>query len=80
LEPNDVRGQTMDRIIIGLEARLQELREENDSGDFEATTKRRGRIVELKEWLALIARARQADSDAYASPSSSTLLTTYHDD
>lgn len=53
IEPRDFDTQTWQRLRALLTARLQQLREENDSGDAEITAKRRGRIAELKELLAL---------------------------
>ena len=66
IEPRDFETQTWQRLRALLTARLQQLREENDSGDAEITAKRRGRIAELKELLALEttqARRQQPTAD-----------------
>lgn len=41
------------RLMTLLRARLEQLREENDFGDAEATVRRRGRIAEVKTLLDL---------------------------
>lgn len=54
LTPDDRNSKTWDRIAAHIAARIQELRVENDSfSDHEVTTKRRGRVAELKELLRL---------------------------
>lgn len=59
---SDVHSRVWDNLLEDLTARLNELRVENDSfGDAETTAKRRGRIAELKEWLALAEQARSSD-------------------
>lgn len=66
IEPRDFDTQTWQRVRAHLTARLQQLREENDSGDAEITAKRRGRIAEIKELLALdkTAQARRQQPTA----------------
>lgn len=70
---NDVRSRTIANVMEDMRARLQTLREENDTGDAEITAKRRGRIAEVKEWLALLEQARSSvDADMKLSPSASS--------
>lgn len=58
----DVHSRVWDNLLEDLQARLNHLRVENDSaGDEVTTAKRRGRIAELKEWLALAEQARSRD-------------------
>lgn len=61
---DDLTSRTWERLTQEMQARLNALRIENDSfSDPETTTKRRGRIAELKEWLDLAPQAqRSADS------------------
>lgn len=62
LTREDLRSSTWARFEQDLQARIDALRVENDSfSDHETTTKRRGRIAELKEWLALASQARQSE-------------------
>lgn len=62
-ERADFESLTWKRLSALLADRLQQLREENDSGDAEVTTKRRGRIAEIKELMALEDQARQGEDD-----------------
>jgi hypothetical protein len=59
LTRSDFDTRTWARLRLLLAARLQLLREENDSGDDETTARRRGRIAEIKELLALEDEIRQ---------------------
>lgn len=52
LRPADVRSGAWQRLEVDLERRLAALREDNDAGDAEETTRRRGRIAEIKGLLA----------------------------
>lgn len=62
----DARSPAMENLLKDLEARLAALREENDSSsDVETTAKRRGRIAECKEWLALIRQTQQAEDTRF---------------
>lgn len=62
----DVHSRVWDNLLEDLTARLNELRVENDSfSDLETTAKRRGRIAELKEWLALAEQARSSDDSRH---------------
>lgn len=61
LVPADFKTRTWEHFREHLEAKLARLREENDSGDMEATTKRRGRISEIKELLSLEAQAQHGE-------------------
>ncbi len=58
IDPRDFDTPQWQRLRDHLTARLQQLREENDSGDAESTAKRRGRIAEIKELLALGGKAQ----------------------
>lgn len=49
---NDLTSSTWELVLKEMRDRLAALREENDFGDAEITAKRRGRIAELKDWLA----------------------------
>lgn len=60
---SDFQSRTWDHFKEHLEARLQRLREENDSGDADATAKRRGRIAEVKELLALGDEAQHGEDE-----------------
>lgn len=53
LTPEDIRSETWKRLAEHCRQRIQRLRELNDSGDLETTTRRRGQIAELKSLLAL---------------------------
>ena len=54
LEPEDFDSRLWQRMRAHLETRLAVLRQENDGSSDELTTaKRRGRIAEIKELLAL---------------------------
>ena len=65
LTREDLRSKTWERLTEDLRARLDALRIENDSfGDHDTTTKRRGRIAELKEWLALAELVQAQSSEA----------------
>ena len=62
LTPADFRSRAFENLIEELKHRIATLREENDSfSDHDTTTKRRGRIAELKEWLDLARQAQLAD-------------------
>lgn len=62
LTREDFRSRPFEHFEHDLALRLEQLREENDSsGDAETTAKRRGRIAEVKELLALIRQSRQAE-------------------
>jgi hypothetical protein len=58
LTQDDFLTPTWHRIRALLAERLQEYRELNDSGDADITAKRRGRIAELKDLLALDPKAQ----------------------
>lgn len=55
---NDTLSPAWMRLEKAFRARLQRLREENDSGDEEVTAKRRGRIAEIKDLLAFTDEVR----------------------
>lgn len=60
----DVQSPTWAKVRDYLQQRLAQLREENDSGDTEIiTTRRRGRIAEIKDMLALEEEARHGGAD-----------------
>lgn len=62
----DVRSAAFMRLELDLDERLARLREANDSFDDEPTTiKRRGRIAEVKELLALIRQSRQSEDSRH---------------
>lgn len=72
LTREDLRSRTWEHLVEEMTARLEALRLENDSfSDHETTTKRRGRIAELKEWLALASQAQPRDAGPFG-PASST--------
>lgn len=59
ITPEDTRTRAWEHVIDDMRLRLDALRLENDSASDELTTaKRRGRIAELKEWVALAEQAR----------------------
>jgi hypothetical protein len=62
LTNTDLRSVTWKRLCRDLEERLADLREKNDAPalDLEQTARIRGRIFEVKQWLAL----RPADDSA----------------
>lgn len=63
LTREDLRSKTWERLVQDMDARLAALRVENDSSsDHDTTTKRRGRIAELKEWLALALQAQSSEA------------------
>lgn len=64
LTREDLLSRTWEHLTLDLRARLDVLRIENDSfSDHDTTTKRRGRIAELKGLLDLAEQAqRSADS------------------
>jgi hypothetical protein len=54
LTAEDINSRTWERVRAHLLERIEQLRVENDSfSDHDTTTKRRGRIAELKELLTL---------------------------
>jgi hypothetical protein len=59
----DAVSRPLEHLVQDMQARLMSLRIENDSGDADVTAKRRGRIAELKDWLALIEQAQLAARD-----------------
>ena len=62
ITPEDLRSRTWEHVVEEMTARLQRMREENDSfSDHDTTTKRRGRLAELKEWLDLAKQAQHSD-------------------
>ena len=62
LTREDFRSRTWEHLVEEMTARVEALRFENDSfSDHDTTTKRRGRIAELKEWLDLARQAQLAD-------------------
>lgn len=66
LKREDIKTQCWEHLVADMTDRLQELREQNDSiDDHETTSKRRGRIAELKEWLALATQAQSSDAGPY---------------
>jgi hypothetical protein len=65
LTREDLRSLTWDRLIQDMQARRDALRVENDSfSDHDTTTKRRGRIAELKEWLDLAEQAQRSEASS----------------
>ena len=65
LTREDLRSLTWERLVEDIKARVTELRVENDSSsDHDTTTKRRGRIAELKGLLALANQARHSDASS----------------
>lgn len=63
LTREDLRSPTWERLTEDLRARLNALRIENDSAsDHDTTTKRRGRIAELKGLLDLAEQAQRSDA------------------
>ena len=71
LTREDLRTATWDRLAADMQARLQTLREENDSFSDEITTaKRRGRIAEVKALLDLAKQAQRSDGSPQGLPSS----------
>ena len=66
LTREDLRTTAWAHLIEDLQLRLLALREENDSFSDEITTaKRRGRIAELKEWIALAQQAQPRDAGPF---------------
>lgn len=62
LTHDDINSQTWERVSAHITARIKTLRVENDSfSDHEVTTKRRGRIAELKELLLLGSQPQQRE-------------------
>lgn len=62
LTREDLRSKTWERLTEDLRERLTALRIQNDSAsDHNTTTKRRGRIAELKELLELAEQAQRSD-------------------
>lgn len=62
----DALSRPIGHLVRDMQDRLLQLRIDNDSGDAEVTAKRRGRIAEIKDWLALIDQAQlaaRADSE-----------------
>lgn len=71
LTREDLRTTAWDHLIADMQARLQTLREENDSfSDDMTTAKRRGRIAEVKDWLDLAKQAQRSDGSPQGLPSS----------
>lgn len=71
LTREDLRSKTWERFTEDLRARIDALRAENDSfSDHDTTTKRRGRLAELKEWLALAQQALPREDGPHGGPSS----------
>ena len=69
LTPEDLRTRTWERFVEEMHARIATLREENDSfSDHDTTTKRRGRLAEVKEWLALAEQAQRSDDSGPYGP------------
>lgn len=69
LTREDLRSRTWEHLIAEMADRLAALRIENDSfSDHDTTTKRRGRIAELKEWLALAEQAQRSDDSGPYGP------------
>ena len=63
LTPADFRSRAFENLIEELKHRIATLREENDSfSDHDTTTKRRGRLAEAKEWLALVTQAQSREA------------------
>ena len=63
LTREDLRSRTWEHLVEEMTARVEALRVENDSfSDHETTTKRRGRIQELKDWIALASQAQSRDT------------------
>lgn len=63
LTREDLRSKTWERLTDDLRARIDVLRIENDSAsDHDTTTKRRGRIAELKGLLDLAEQAQRSDA------------------
>lgn len=63
LTREDLRSKTWERLTEDLRERLNALRIENDSAsDHDTTTKRRGRIAELKGLLDLAEQAQRSDA------------------
>lgn len=60
IERADLNTRALEHVVQDMQLRLQVLREENDAGEAEVTAKRRGRIAEIKDWLALIKQAQLA--------------------
>jgi hypothetical protein len=70
LTREDLRSKTWERMADEMRSRIDALRAENDSfSDHDTTTKRRGRIAELKEWLDLAQQAQRSDSSPQGLPS-----------
>jgi 23S rRNA maturation mini-RNase III len=62
LTPEDLRSRTWEHFVEEMQARIAELRIENDSfSDHDTTTKRRGRLAEIKGWLDLAQQAQRSD-------------------
>jgi hypothetical protein len=60
----DVLSRPVEHLMHDMRLRLNTLRIENDaSSDADATAKRRGRIAELKDWLALLEQTQLAARD-----------------
>jgi hypothetical protein len=77
LTREDLRSRTWENLVADMKARVQALRVENDSSsDHDTTTKRRGRIAELKEWLDLAQQAQRSD----ASSTDLAAFPSYHQD
>lgn len=65
LTREDMRTRTWERFVEELRSRIATLRIENDSfSDHDTTTKRRGRLAEAKEWLALAEQAQRSDASS----------------
>ena len=70
LTREDLRSKTWERLTEDLRERLNALRIENDSAsDHDTTTKRRGRIAELKGLLDLAEQAQRSDASPQGLPS-----------
>lgn len=68
LRPADLHEGAIKRLLSEMLGRLNELREQNDNRnlDAEKTALLRGRIDELKQWMALLSRPSKQPTPNWA--------------